>query len=137
MSSTDTVDFAPAILSSLAVLVPPDQLSTDLACELGISAWLRRTGTPIEDAPGRLWAARQALLEAGGMDAGTEPIPMGARTARLDLLNLVGYLADLVGRAAAHRGCDRATIVVAALARPILQGGGTSTSAFLRQRRSS
>ena len=55
------------------------------------------------------------------MDAATEPIPLGGRSARLDLLNLVSYLGDLLDRAAAHRGCDRDTIVAQALDRPVLQ----------------
>ncbi len=36
------------------------------------------------------------------MDASTEPIPMGARSSRLGLLNQVVYLGDLLARAAAR-----------------------------------
>ncbi len=125
MIDPETVEFAPSVLRSLAVLVPSGQYGTDLACELGLSAWMRLTGIDLSDAPGRLWAIRQALLEAGQMDVATEPVPMSGRSPRLDLLNLVAYLGDLVDRAAAHRRCDRDALIAEALERPVLHGSDT------------
>ncbi len=122
MTKPDAIEFAPAVLRSLRVLAPSGQTQADLGCELGLSAWMRLTGTDLEDAPRHLWAIRQAVLEAGGMDEAIEPIPLAGRSTRLDLLNLVSYLGELVGRAAAHQGCDGDTIVTRALEHPVLQG---------------
>ena len=102
-------------------MMPSGQTQADLGCELGLSAWMRLTGTELEEVPSHLWAIRQAIIEAGGLDAATEPTPIGGRSPRLDLLNLVSYLGDLVARAAAHLGCDRGTIIALALDRPILR----------------
>lgn len=135
MSDPEPIEFAPAVLRSLAVLVPSGQIGTDLACELGLSAWIRLTGIDLADAPRRLWAIRQAILEAGQMDAATEPVPMAGRSPRLDLLNLVAYLGDLVDRAASNRGCDRDAIIAEALDRPVLHG--TDTVPRMRMLRSS
>jgi hypothetical protein len=136
VSNDQSIEFAPAVLGSLGVLVPSGQAGADLACELGLSAWMRLTGTPLHEAPGQLWAIRQAVLEAGQMDAATEPIPMGGRSTRLDLLNLVCYLGGLVDRAAAHRGCDRDAIIAGSLDRPVLHQLGART-ASVRELRSS
>ena len=73
-------EFARSVLQSLDVLLPSGVSGTDLACELGLSAWMRLTGTSLDDAPGHLWAVREAILEAGRMDVASEPIPMGARS---------------------------------------------------------
>jgi len=113
--------FAPAVLRSLDVLMPPGQTRADLGCELGLTAWMHLTGTELEEAPRLVWAIRQAILEAGGLDGASEPTPIGGRSPRLDLLNLVGYLGDLVGRAAAHLGCDRDAVIAMALDRPVLR----------------
>jgi hypothetical protein len=126
VSNDETSEFAPAVLRSLGVLVPTGHIGTDLACELGLSAWMRLTGIALDEAPSQLWAMRQAILEAGQMDAASEPVPMGGRSPRLDLLNLVSYLGVLVDRAAAHLGCDRDTIIAAALERPVLHQVGTT-----------
>lgn len=127
-------EFARSVLQSLDVLLPSGVSGTDLACELGLSAWMRLTGTSLDDAPGHLWAVREAILEAGRMDVASEPIPMGARSPRLAVLNLVGYLGDLLDRAAAHLGCDREAIIAEALGQPVLH---RSAGAGLRELRSS
>ena len=81
---------------------------------------MQMTATEVDDAVGQMWAIRQAVLEAAEMDASIEPIPLGGRSERLGLLNLVIYLGHLVERAAAHQEVDRQTIVDRALRRPIL-----------------
>jgi hypothetical protein len=109
------------VLGSLHVLVPPGATQADLALELGLTAWMRASGTDFDDALDQMWRIRQAVLEAGGMDPDIEPIPLVGSSSRLDLLNLAIYLGNLVERAAATRGCDRDTIVVEALDRPVLR----------------
>jgi hypothetical protein len=137
MSSNETVDFAPSVLGSLDVLIPSGQAGTDLACELGLSAWMRRTGTSLDAAPARLWAIRQAVIEAGGLDPATEPIPLGGRSPRLKVLSLVAYLGELVDRAATRLGCDRTEVIALALERPVLQGIDGAPAGRLVERRSS
>jgi len=93
----------------------------DLALELGLSAHLQMSGTEVDDAIAQMWAIRQAILEASGLDASIEPIPIGGRSERLGLLNLTLYLGHLVERAAALQECDRDTIVTQALDRPVIR----------------
>ena len=83
MSKPDTVDYAPAVLRSLHVLVPSGTTQADLALELGLTAWMRVSGTELEDALRQMWGIRQAVLEAGDMDPGIEPIPFGGSSYRL------------------------------------------------------
>jgi len=118
----ETDQFASSVLRNIDVLLPSGVSGTDLACELGLSAWMRLTGTTLDDAPGQLWAVRQAILEAGQLDEATEPVPMGARAPRLAVLNLVAYLGDLLDRAASHLGCGRQDIIAEALGQPVLHG---------------
>ncbi len=136
MSKSETIEFAPAVLRSLHILVPPGQTGPDLGCELGLSAWMRLTGTELEDASRHMWAVRQAVLDAGQMDAAIEPVPLAGRSPRLDLLNLVAYLSDLVVRAAAHQRCHPDVIVARSLDRPVLHRVGV-TAPRVRQLRSS
>jgi hypothetical protein len=116
----EPIEFAPAVLRGLRVLAPSGQTEPDLACELGLTAWMRLTGTDAEDAARHLRAVRHAILEAGGLDVATEPVPMGGRSSRLALLNQIVYLGDLLARAAAHRGCDGETLIALALERPVV-----------------
>jgi hypothetical protein len=122
MSTTESREdgFARSVLQNIDVLLPSGVSGTDLACELGLSAWMRLTDTTLDDAPGQLWAVREAILEAAGMDAATEPIPMGARSPRLAVLNLVAYLGTLLDRAATRLGCDRRAVIAEALGQPVL-----------------
>ena len=136
MSKPETVDFAPAVLRSLPALVPPGMFQADLALELGLSAYLAMSGTDVADAIGQMWAIRTAVLEAGALDPSIEPIPFAGSSDRLDLLNLALYLGNLVDRAAAHQGCDPATIVARALDDPTLRQIRRSGPA-VRQLRSS
>jgi hypothetical protein len=136
VSKPETIGYGPAVLRSLHVLVPSGTTQADLALELGLSAWMRVSGTELEDAISQMWAVRQAVLEAGDMDAAIEPIPFGGSSARLDLLNLAIYLGNLVDRAAAHQGSDTRTIVETALDHPVLQQVRVAASE-VRQLRSS
>jgi hypothetical protein len=97
--------FAPDLLEGLAELGPVDVLSGDLSLELGISVWLRRNQTSLEDARHTLLDLRARVLEACCLDASTEPVPLIGRSARLDVINLVAYVGDLLRRGATATGC--------------------------------
>ena len=96
--------FGSALLSGLAELGPVDPFSGDLSLELGVSVWLRTSGTPLLEARGRLLHIRELLIEAGGLDPATEPVPLLGRGPRSDVLNLVGYVGDLLRRASSVSG---------------------------------
>jgi hypothetical protein len=96
--------FGSALLSGLAELGPVDPFSGDLSLELGVSVWLRRTGTPLLEARGRLLHIRELIIEVCGLDPATEPVPLVGRSPRNDVLNLVGYVGDLLRRAASGSG---------------------------------
>jgi hypothetical protein len=121
VSNPQNIDFAPAVLGSLHVLVPSGTTEADLALELGLSAWMRVSGIDLDEARSRMWDIREAVLDAGELDVATEPIPLGGRSSRLDLLGLALYLARLVERATAHLGCDRETMLDRAMPHPALR----------------
>jgi hypothetical protein len=96
--------FGSALLSGLAELGPVDPFSGDLSLELGVSLWLRTSGTPLLEARSRLLHLRELIIEVCGLDPATEPVPFVGRSPRNDVLNLVGYLGDLLRRAASGSG---------------------------------
>jgi hypothetical protein len=132
----ETSEFGPAVLRSLAALVPAGMTQADLALELGLSAHLQMSDIEVDDAIAQMWAVRQAILEAGDMDPSAEPIPFGGRCGRLDLLNMAIYLGNLVERAATLNDCNRDAIVARAMVRPVIQQVRVSTT-DLRQLRTS
>ncbi len=93
--------FGPALLSGLAELGPIEPFSGDLTLELGVSVWLRTSGTPLLEARGRLLHIRDLIIEVCGLDPATEPVPLVGRSPRNDVLSLVGYVSELLRRAAA------------------------------------
>jgi hypothetical protein len=97
-------DFGAALLHGLAELGPVDPFSGDLSLELGVSVWLRTSGTPLLEARGRLLFVRELIILVCGLDAATEPVPLVGRSPRSDVLNLVSYVGDLLRRAAAASG---------------------------------
>jgi hypothetical protein len=96
--------FGAALLGGLAELGPVDPFSGDLSLELGVSVWLRRSGTTLTEACDRLVEARAAILAACDLDPATEPVPLVGRAPRLDVVNLATYVGDLLRRAAAAVG---------------------------------
>jgi hypothetical protein len=113
--------FGPALLHGLAELGPVDLASGDLSLELGISVWLRRNQTSLEDARHLLLDIRGRVLEASGLDVTTEPLPFVGRSLKLDVVTLVAYIGDLLRRGAAALGCAPrvlAATVMAELPRP-------------------
>ena len=97
-------DFGAALVHGLAELGPVDPFSGDLSLELGVSVWLRTSGTPLLEARGRLLFVRELIIMVGGLDPATEPVPLVGRSPRADVLNLVSYVGDLLLRAAAASG---------------------------------
>jgi hypothetical protein len=69
---------------------------------------MNRAGADLHSATATMLALRQVLLEVGGMDSDTEPVPLVGLTPRLDALNLAAYLGDLVIRASRSAQCERA-----------------------------
>jgi hypothetical protein len=104
-------DFGPALLSGLAELGPVDPFSGDLSLELGISLWLRTSGTSLPQARSSLLEIRQVILEVCDLDPATEPVPLVGRSPRSDVLNLVAYVSELLRRASAGLGRGVESIV--------------------------
>ncbi len=114
---TAATRFATSALVGLATFGPRPPGGPDLALELGLSAWMRRAGAGTEEAVGALWALREAVLGAGGVDRGREPVPLTGRGPRQDTLTLASYLADLLARVDATGGVDHPAVVARATAR--------------------
>jgi hypothetical protein len=96
--------FGPALLSGLAQLGPVEPFSGDLSLELGISVWLRTSGTSLLQARSSLLEIRRVILEVCALDPATEPVPLVGRSPRSDVVNLVGYISELLRRASAGTG---------------------------------
>jgi hypothetical protein len=114
--------FGPALLSGLAELGPVEPFSGDLSLELGISVWLRTSGTSLLQARSSLLEIRRVILEVCALDPATEPVPLVGRSPRSDVVNLVAYVSDLLRRASAGlgRGVDAVVqAVVAELPEPV------------------
>ena len=121
MVSSVPIGFGPALLQGVAELGPVDLASGDLSLELGISVWLRTNETSLEDARLTLLDLRERVLEVSGLDAATEPIPFVGRNLKLDVVNLVAYIGDLLRRGAHALRCTPsalATQVMSQLAPP-------------------
>ena len=109
-------DFGPALLRGLAELGPVDPFSGDLSLELGISVWLRTSGTSLLNARSSLLEIRRVILEVCGFDPSTEPFPMVGRSPRSDVVSLVGYISELLRRASSglERGVEAVVEAVVA-----------------------
>ena len=108
--------FGPALLSGLAELGPVEPFSGDLSLELGISVWLRTSGTSLLQARSSLLEIRRVILEVCDLDPATEPVPLVGRSPRSDVVNLVGYISELLRRASAGMGRGVAAVVEAVVA---------------------
>ena len=113
--------FAPACLTGLAELGTIDAFRDDLSLELGLSLWLRRSGTSPRQAVVELLEIRRSILAVSGLDPAYEPVPLIGRSAKVDLLLLAAYVSHLLERAVTASGWSRGTLlarVVAALPEP-------------------
>lgn len=102
--------FGPALLGGLAELGPVQPFTADLTLELGISVWLRQSGTSLVQARSGLLELRRVILQVCGLDPATEPVPLVGLSPRLDVINLVAYVGDLLRRAAS--GTDNGVHIV-------------------------
>jgi hypothetical protein len=64
-----------------------------------------------------LGALRRAVLDAAGMDAAHEPVPLVGRSPRNDVLRSVAYLSGLLQRAASVARCTAEELAERALDR--------------------
>jgi hypothetical protein len=103
--------FGPALLSGLAEFGPVEPFSGDLSLELGISVWLRTSETSLVAARSSLLEIRQVILEVCELDPATEPVPLVGRSPRSDVINLVGYISELLRRASAATGRSLGAVV--------------------------
>ncbi len=108
--------FGPALLRGLAELGPVDPFSGDLSLELGISLWLRTSETSLIEARASLLEIRRVILEVCGIEPSTEPFPMVGRSPRSDVVNLVGYLSELLARASRGVARGMETVIEAVVA---------------------
>jgi hypothetical protein len=108
--------FGPALLRGLAELGPVDPFSGDLSLELGISVWLRTSETSLMEARSSLLEIRRVILAVCGIEPSTEPFPMVGRSPRSDVVNLVGYVSELLRRASAGLGRGLETVIEAVVA---------------------
>ena len=108
--------FGAALLSGLAEFGPVEAFSGDLSLELGISVWLRTSGTSLLQARSSLLEIRGVILKVCALDPATEPVPLVGRSPRSDVINLVGYVSELLRRASAGMGRDIAAVVRAVVA---------------------
>jgi hypothetical protein len=95
------LDFGPTLLRGLVTLEPGEPQEEDLSLTLGLSLWMHRSGTDLEEARTTMFELRALILDVGGMDRRTEPIPLLGRSDRVDICSLAAYLGDLLLRAAA------------------------------------
>ncbi|HMD46979.1 MAG TPA: hypothetical protein VKG43_12505 [Acidimicrobiales bacterium] len=118
MASNGTAQaaFVPALARGLAALEPSDLADGNLSLPLGLSLWMRRSGTDLVGARQMMLVVRGALLAASGLDRATEPTPLLAGDERTVVLHLAVYLEGLVARAARAAGESRRAVVEAALA---------------------
>ncbi len=127
MTEGTTTRFTAALLRGLAELDPVEPFSGDLTLELGLSVWLRRSGTSVLDARTDLVALRRVVLEACGVDPAYEPVPLVGRSPRSDVLTLATYLSDLLRRVAGAKGRGLPAVVaqvIAALPEPAAEALG-------------
>jgi hypothetical protein len=103
--------FGVAFLGGLTELGPFELFSGDLSLELGLSIWLCRSRTSLLEARQVLLSIRRVVLEVCGMDPAIEPVPFVGRSPKLDVINLVAYVEELLRRGSATSGCSVPTVV--------------------------
>jgi hypothetical protein len=89
----------------MAEFGPFDAASGDLSLHLGVSLWLRMSGSSLEEARRTLFEVRRLVLDAYDLDAATEPVPLVGRSPATDVVTLAAYVGDLLRRVAVGTGC--------------------------------
>jgi hypothetical protein len=98
--------FAPTVLRGMAEFGPFDTTSGDLSLQLGVSLWLRMSGSSLEEARSTLLEVRRLVLSAYGFDTATEPVPLVGRSPASDVVTLAAYVGDLLRRVARRADCE-------------------------------
>jgi hypothetical protein len=100
----DSPELAPEMLRGIVRFGLFEPVGSELALELGLSIWMRRSSSDLGSVRTAMLAMRDALVTAGDLDPGTEPVPLLGRSDRADVLMLASYLCNLVKRAASSAG---------------------------------
>jgi hypothetical protein len=93
------------------VASPGPTQKKELSLELGLSVWMKRHDVAYDDCRAAMLAIRASLLEIGGMDAATEPVPLYGRSPEVDVAIFAGYLADLFIRASEAVECEVPVVI--------------------------
>lgn len=110
------LDLATLLARGLVALDREDLEEGNLTLELGVTLWMSRAGAGLGAVRATLVELRGALVAASGLDARSEPVPLGAADDRLEVRTLAVYLHHLLERAANRRRCSRAEMAEGALA---------------------
>lgn len=110
-----SVEFATVLARGVADFRQDDLAHDALTVRFGLSAWMRGCSVGFEEAWAGVTMLRTALLEAGGLDIATEPVPLRAADHKMALINMTVYLDGLVARAARSAGSGRSEIVADAV----------------------
>ena len=108
--------FAHEALLGLAVLEPEDRRPGNLSLPLGLSLWMRRGGVDVHGARHALLELRDALVEAAGLDAATEPVPLQVADPTAATISVAVYVDGLLTRAAGAAGTTRIAMAERAMA---------------------
>ncbi len=100
----------------LAALEAEDRTPGNLSLPLGMSLWMRRGGVGVLGARAALLALRGALLEASGLDARSEPVPLVVADPSAATISLALYLDGLLERAASTARMSRQDMAERAVA---------------------
>jgi hypothetical protein len=110
-----TCSEAPAIAEGLARIEPGDLAPGTLLLSLSVSVLVRRAGADLATARRAMLDVRAAIIEAAGLEARTEPVPLLAGDQRTVVLHLSIYLDTLLDRAASVAGISRSAVIERAL----------------------
>jgi len=86
------------------------------AVPFGLTAAMARSDVGPSDVVDALMVLRDAMVEAGALDAASEPVPLIVGEPAVAALSLASYLRQLLDRAAAHTGAGRDEVAERALA---------------------
>jgi hypothetical protein len=111
------MDFAAELGRGITDLQPEDLRHDALTLVWGLSAWMRRCAAGLDEAWDGVALLRAALLDAGGLDPVTEPVPLRMGDPATALVNVAVYLSALAERAARCRRTDPGSIVQEAVGR--------------------
>jgi hypothetical protein len=114
-SAGRSVEFATVLALGVADFRADDLAHDALTVRFALSAWMRTCSVGVEEAWAGVTLLRTALLEAGGLDRASEPVPLRAADHKMALINMTVYLDGLVARAACAADCGRCEIVAGAV----------------------